>query len=1320
MVDGSEAAAPPATAGGGALFDEATELGRDLAVVDWAATGVGPTDQWPAALWNALQLIIGSRFAMWMAWGPELTFFCNDAYRHDTLGAKYPWALGKPAREVWSEIWPDIGPRIDSVMTTGVATWDEALLLFLERSGYVEETYHTFSYSPLRGDDGRIAGMLCVVSEETGRVISERRIAVLRDLGAALAAAATDDEVATAAQRQAASDPYDLPFALVYRYDAADGSAGSDNSGSDNAGSDDAGPADANPNGANPKPAHPSGYANARLQWTSGIDFGGPTAPAVVTAADTEALWHPALFAARGEPHLDDLSAVAGLPTGAWPDPPAQSLAMPLRRLGERQPYGTLIVGLNPYRTLDTDHYGFVELVANQLAAAIARARAFEQERSRVEQLAELDRAKTAFFTNVSHELRTPLTLLLGPAEDALSDVDAPLPERQRQRVEVVQRNAERLLKLVNMLLDFSRFESGQVRPNFEQLDLSRYTAELASMFESAFERAGLHLTIECEPLPSRPYVDREMWANIVLNLLSNALKATFTGGATVRLCEQVDGSGAELVVADTGVGIPPRELHRLFERFHRVSGAELRTHEGSGIGLALVAELARVHGGDATVTSELGAGSAFTVRVPYGRAHLPEEQVREEVTDELPDVQRYGAGYLAETLRWLAPAHRDEVAHPFATDRPSVLVVDDNADMREYVLDLLGDDYQLDSAPDGASALERIRTALAEGALPDLVLTDVMMPRLDGFGLLAALRASPDTAHIPVVMLSARSGEDATIEGLEAGADDYLIKPFSARELLARVRANLELDRARRIAEEMRRARELLDQAEALARIGSWEIDLHTGAIRGSAEWHRIVGVPPESLDQGGLDALVETAHTDDRDALRAAFDSAVRSRTPVEIEVRCLRPDGTEYLAIVRAVAVPGDDGTPRFLRGSRQDITAQRAAEAALAAAQADREAAAREHAIASELQRSLLPAHTFNADQLDVAGFYEAGVVGTEVGGDWHDVIDLGGGRTALVIGDVMGRGVRAAAVMGQLRAAVRAYARIDVPPGELLRLLDHTVRDIDADMIVTCVYAVYDPFDRTLSYANAGHLPPLITVPGDPVRRLHVGAPPLGAGRHGDVTETVELPPGATLLLYTDGLVERRGSDIEVGIAGLAELAGSLSDPQAVSIDDVPVRLVAALLPDGPDDDVAVLACRATAPPAAQRSVTHRVQAGDHALALARRFVQTTLQQWRLGDLVEFDVQLAISELITNALRHGAPPVVLRLRARRDALLIEVHDAGPGAPRPRSASPRDANGRGLLIVAAVATRWGTRLTADGKLVWCEFALPDRGPRLRPVG
>src|SRR4051794_23059691 len=198
-----------ALAGGG-------DVGRDLLAVDWSATPLGQPEAWPRSLASIVGVLLTSRFSMWLAWGPELTFFCNDAYRRDTLGTKYPWALGRPAREVWAEIWPDIGPRIETVLRTGEATWDEALLLFLGRSGYMEETYHTFSYSPLAGDDGRIEGMLCVVSEDTERVIGERRLATLRDLSAGLSAARTEEEVLAAAARELGRDQRSLPFTLIY------------------------------------------------------------------------------------------------------------------------------------------------------------------------------------------------------------------------------------------------------------------------------------------------------------------------------------------------------------------------------------------------------------------------------------------------------------------------------------------------------------------------------------------------------------------------------------------------------------------------------------------------------------------------------------------------------------------------------------------------------------------------------------------------------------------------------------------------------------------------------------------------------------------------------------------------------------------------------------------------------------------------------------------------------------------------------------------------------------------------------------------------
>ena len=1241
-----------------------SEVSRDLGAVDWSATPLGPPADWPQSLRSVVRILLGSRFSMWMAWGPELTFFCNDAYRRDTLGKKYPWALGKPAREVWAEIWPEIGPRIDAVMATGTATWDVALRLFLGRSGYTEETYHTFSYSPLTDDAGDIAGMLCVVSEDTERVIGERRMATLRDLAADAEGGdqerVTELSVFATAARHLGARADDLPFTLTYLFD------------------DD--------------------RDTAHLACRTGVPAGSPVAPEILDP-DDEPFW-PVADLARGAALT--LGGYADLPSGAWPEPPTEVRLVPLPAPGGGRPYGFLVVGLNRYRPFDAAYAGFIDLIAGQLAARIGTARAYAAERRRAESLAELDRAKTAFFTNVSHEFRTPLTLLLGPAEDALTDQAAPLPPAQRERVEVVHRNAERLLKLVNTLLDFSQLESGKAEPRFEPLDLAAVTAELAGMFRPAAQRAGLRLVVDCPPLPRPVLADREMWAKITLNLLSNALKFTFDGSITVRVAA-VDGT-AELSVTDTGVGIDQADQASLFDRFHRIMGTRSRTYEGSGIGLALVAELAALHGGTAGVRSTPGTGSTFTVRVPFGG----DEQAAPATGVELADggsADRVVPGFLAEVERWIAPAvppapstapPAPSTAPTAPSTAPTVLVADDNADMRDYIRSILETDYQVVEATDGTAALRLLRDTQ-----PDLVLTDVMMPQLDGFGLIAALRADSTAAHLPVIMLSARAGDEATVEGLEAGADDYLVKPFSPRELRARVRANLEFDRVRRTRDELQRSRELLDQAQRLASVGSWELDLATGDIRGSDEFLRQLGVTAEELLDADARAVInERLHPDDRAHVDAAVTAAIAG-APLEYDARVYHPDGT--LRMFRTIGELELDatGAPVRLRGSNQDITEQRRAEQALAAASGLQEAAAREHRIADELQRSLMPPLTFDPEHLEVATYYRPGVAGTQVGGDWYDVIELGADRTALVMGDVMGRGVPAAAVMGQLRAAVRAYARLDLPPADVLEFLDGVVRDLREDQIVTVVYAVYDPGERSLTYANAGHLPPLLLLPGGTVRPLGVSGPPLGTGPLTLVEERVELPVGALLTLYTDGLVEHRDRDLDTGIDALAAHVGTVSGPLA----DVPDRLVAALLPDGPDDDITVLLARVVAEPGDEQSVIHDVPAEERAVRSARRFVDATLRRWDVPTRVIDDLVLVVSELAANAVMHGRPPIQLRLRNGGSHVVLELHDTATYLPRKQRPTPDDEHGRGLQLVSSLCDRWGTRPTADGKAVWC---------------
>jgi signal transduction histidine kinase/DNA-binding response OmpR family regulator len=749
---------------------------------NWAGTPLGDPQNWPQSLQTVVQIMLTSRYAMWMGWGPQLTFFYNDAYR-PTLGIKHPWALGESTRAVWKEIWPEIGPRIELVVESGRATYDEDLLLFLERSGFPEETYHTFSYSPLPNDGGGIGGVFCVVVEDTDRYIGQRRLRTMRDLASNLNKARTRGDFCAAVETALDDNRHDLPFTRTYLFD--------------------------------------SGNATAKLVCATGI----PSCH--VGAVDDPALWPLSrVLTSRAPEIVDDLSHLEALPTGAWDKPPRHAVIVPIAQQGQVYPAGAMVIGLNPYRRYDDAYAGFIDLLVGQIASGLADVQAYEEERRRSEALAELDRAKILFFSNISHELRTPLTLMLGPLEECLARPGVPTADRER--LEVAHRNSLRLLKLVNSLLDFSRIEAGRMQARYEPTDLSRLTAELASNFRAAMEKGGLEFTVDCPLLPADVYVDRDMWEKIVLNLLSNAFKFTLGGRVTVR--QLLVDDYVELSVADTGVGIPEPELGHLFERFHRVQGQRSRTHEGTGIGLALVQELVKLHGGSISVRSREGEGSEFKVAIPVGTAHLPPGSIGHQ-PDLAPTPIRAQA-FLEEALRWLpdGPQGDDFVvsegasgsaraASPAQEQGARILVADDNADMRDYVRRLLGASYAVETVANGQEAMEAIRRQR-----PDLVLSDVMMPVLDGLDLLRAIRADSDLSNIPVILLSARAGEEARIEGLDAGADDYLTKPFSARELIARVAANLSMTRMRgKLLEEVWAEKAKLQAVLETIPVGVW-----------------------------------------------------------------------------------------------------------------------------------------------------------------------------------------------------------------------------------------------------------------------------------------------------------------------------------------------------------------------------------------------------------------------------------------------------------------------------------------------------------------
>lgn len=751
------------------------EMAARMRELDWSKTPLGPMEEWPQSLKTSVSICLASRFPIVMYWGPDYVVLYNDAYSA-ILGNKHPWALGQPCSVCWAEIWDTIGPMLDEVVSAQRATWSDDLLLLLRRNGYSEECYFSFSFSPIRIESGLVGGVFTAVMETTDRVIGERRLRTLRDLAARALSGKSEIEVLNIAATTLAENPHDIPFAILCEVTNQD---------------------------------------QVIVLRTAGIDHRHRLCALL---SDPHSTFAPSLLEAVRRREVVEAQiqgeSTDSPPAGAWKAPPETLLALPVGDIGREHSCGLLLTAVNPHKAATDSYVTFFQLVSNQIATSLADARSHEEEHRRTEALAELDRAKTAFFSNVSHEFRTPLTLMLGPLEELLASADG-LSTSQRERIAVTHRNSLRLLKLVNTLLDFSRIESGRIRASYRATDLATFTAELASVFRSATERAGLQLVIDCPAVAELAYVDREMWEKIVFNLLSNAFKFTFEG--EIRVATSIVNGQVELAVSDTGTGIPAEDLSHLFERFYRVKDARGRSYEGSGIGLALVQELVKLHGGSVRVQSEVGRGSTFTVSVPLGKDHLPQERIEADRTAALTGMQ--GETYAREALRWLPDAAEisDEPHMPLpsrptkagerasAEPRPRILLADDNADMREYARQLLADRYEIEAVPDGESALQHARRHH-----PDLILSDVMMPRLDGFGLLHAIRADQALKSIPVVLLSARAGEESRVEGLDGGADDYLVKPFSARELLARVGSALRMAEIRREAAEATRQSEL------------------------------------------------------------------------------------------------------------------------------------------------------------------------------------------------------------------------------------------------------------------------------------------------------------------------------------------------------------------------------------------------------------------------------------------------------------------------------------------------------------------------------
>src|SRR6478752_5919646 len=712
------------------VFDGPGQVRGLIREMDWSATPLGSVPSWSPVLRTMVRGALASSFPMLIHWGPERVAVYNDAFA-GMLGGKHPMALGRPEEVTWPEVWDRVGRRLDDVIERGQTMHAEDEQQIMLRNGYPEECYFSFSHSPIDEVDGSTAGVLTVATETTAKVLWERRMRVVRELGAVSTTdAGSPAETCRAVLRVLATARETMPFAVAYlRVD--DGSV-----------------------------AKVADYGLAPGAGIPGLTDADPDPAGPVRRV---------LESGKGE---EIIGLRADFPGTLQPGPlgpltPDTAVVLPLTVSGRPDPIGVLAVGINPYRMLNADYRSFLTVVERQVRVALGDTVAYQVERLRSGLLADLDRAKMEFFQNVSHELRTPLTVLLAPLRNLLA-ASADRPEDEQQDLQAAMRAAERLHTMVDALLDFSGAEAHTLNPDRRPTDLAELTAEICSMFRAAAEHAGLEFTVEIPDAPLIVEVDRAMWSTIVTNLVSNAVKYTTHGGIRIRLT--TTDTVAVLTVADTGAGIDPEQQKLVFDRFYRATDGN---EQGAGIGLAVVTDLVHAHHGHLDLDSTPGQGSTFTVTVP-----------------------------MLVTPGNTQPAHAPTAAparSPAQGARPSLLLVEDDTDLREFLTRLLtADGWAVRAVADAETALKPVCGSFD---VPELVITDVMLPGQDGLALIEQLRRQPATQRTPMIVLTARHGADATAEGLAAGADDYITKPFSTDELLARVHANHELARLRETA---------------------------------------------------------------------------------------------------------------------------------------------------------------------------------------------------------------------------------------------------------------------------------------------------------------------------------------------------------------------------------------------------------------------------------------------------------------------------------------------------------------------------------------
>lgn len=839
------------------------EMGKLIRDFDWSKTSLGPIEKWSVHMKRAVRLCITSEFPSAMYCGPDFNLIYNDAYI-PLAGRKHPTAIfGLPVREGRKEAWHILEPLLSKVYQTKKIVRAEDLYLPFDRAGFIEEYYCTVSYVPVGPAESEVEAIFVNLFDNTLKIIQDRHLRTLKELELHAAEAKSIEQSCDTILKTLGSNNKDIPFALLYLLDTQ--------------------------------------KQIAKLQCaTESLKSETKLNPSTISLKESEeSIWPLSRISKTNKYEVIDISKLPAAPTGFWDEPPNKAILLPIQIYGQPTLIAILIAGISPRRFLNESYINFFNSICSLIVTAFSNAQAFENERKRLATIAELDAAKVIFFSNISHELRTPITLILGPLSEMLSYIKNPLSAEQIESLQMMMRNTKRLLKLVNNILDFSRLEAHRLEGEYEPVDLAQYTADLSSFFRAAIEKANLKFTIDISRIEEPVYIDCEMWEKILFNLLSNAFKYTLKGEVAVSL-KRVN-RHIELNVSDTGVGIGENDLPHIFDRFYRARATQARSHEGAGIGLSLAYELVKLHGGTITVRSAVNKGTTFTIRIPLGKEHLPAGQIKSAKTVAL-SAGTVATSYVDEAISWLPENQMKEISTrlpPIAIKstqgsdakvvegkKDKILIVDDNVDMRIYFRNLLSPHWEVLEAGSYDQALE-----ISKMEKPKLIVSDVVMGPASGLDLVKKMRQEAGTRLTPIILVSASISEEARKRGFDSGADDYLNKPFSGRELLARVRTQLELGKIRGELEvtidELKKANTLLFKSEesyrvltTMSPVGILHIDQNGLATYVNPKGKVILGLSESATLEDVNSTWIGSLHPDDKERVVSTWRKTIEAK--------------------------------------------------------------------------------------------------------------------------------------------------------------------------------------------------------------------------------------------------------------------------------------------------------------------------------------------------------------------------------------------------------------------------------------------------------